>query len=272
MSPERDFNPRAPCGARQGMNPIVNSDNFISTHAPLAGRDVPSARSVPFRPYFNPRAPCGARRSRHRPVPTPSRFQPTRPLRGATQAEQRPGRAQMISTHAPLAGRDTTSQAASSRRSVDFNPRAPCGARLVLRGEHDAAVLISTHAPLAGRDQIRSYQATLGQQISTHAPLAGRDQLAGGRERDSAGFQPTRPLRGATVLPLPRPVGGEISTHAPLAGRDCLPVSATTAGELDFNPRAPCGARRHRGRRPSHQEHFNPRAPCGARQRPRWEP
>ena len=178
----------------------------------------------------------------------------------------------MISTHAPLAGRDTTSQAASSRRSVDFNPRAPCGARLVLRGEHDAAVLISTHAPLAGRDQIRSYQATLGQQISTHAPLAGRDQLAGGRERDSAGFQPTRPLRGATVLPLPRPVGGEISTHAPLAGRDCLPVSATTAGELDFNPRAPCGARRHRGRRPSHQEHFNPRAPCGARQRPRWEP
>ena len=127
----------------------------------------------------------------------------------------------------------------------DFNPRAPCGARQGMN-------------PIVNSDNF----------ISTHAPLAGRDQLAGGRERDSAGFQPTRPLRGATVLPLPRPVGGEISTHAPLAGRDCLPVSATTAGELDFNPRAPCGARRHRGRRPSHQEHFNPRAPCGARPRP----
>ena len=33
-------------------------------------------------------------------------------------------------------------------------------------------------------------------------------------------FQPTRPLRGATILGTALHTGIEISTHAPLAGRD----------------------------------------------------
>ena len=34
---------------------------------------------------------------------------------------------------------------------------------------------------------------------------------------------------------------------------------------VNFNPRAPCGARRHRHRRNLRIRYFNPRAPCGAR-------
>ena len=101
------FNPRAPCGARRhrSAKPLVSSR--ISTHAPLAGRDgdvsgdlcaghknfnprAPCgarpgrARAKTILTNFNPRAPCGARRLRHDMLHTYYKFQPTRPLRGAT--------------------------------------------------------------------------------------------------------------------------------------------------------------------------------------------
>ena len=56
------------------------------------------------------------------------------------------------------------------------------------------------------------------------------------------GFQPTRPLRGATHRKVSNFGWFGISTHAPLAGRDALPAD-TGRGPRDFNPRAPCGAR-----------------------------
>ena len=101
-----DFNPRAPCGARPVILPLVEFSKifqptrplrgatqwavaaprpaFISTHAPLAGRDAgrPVSWAAPF--YFNPRAPCGARLSTSGKRNRRPRFQPTRPLRGAT--------------------------------------------------------------------------------------------------------------------------------------------------------------------------------------------
>ena len=63
-------------------------------------------------------------------------FQPTRPLRGATDFDRNGYLLGVISTHAPLAGRDNDSQ-------VIF-----------------ALHLISTHAPLAGRDS-KSVQITM---------------------------------------------------------------------------------------------------------------
>ena len=84
--------------------------------------------------------------------------------------------------------------------------------------------------------------------------------------RDKAIFQSTRPVRGATTLretarragrfQSTRPVwarqadrtcAGEqhyISIHAPRAGRDAY-FSPVWGGSPYFNPRAPCGARRH---------------------------
>ena len=126
---DRDFNPRAPCGARQSQSRRDRAGRCISTHAPLAGRDVEKRRAVV----------------------AVDLFQPTRPLRGATKRISEPIHNRSISTHAPLAGRDEAQQrqgkgekkfqptrplrGATVHRTVDhgsnvyFNPRAPCGAR-----------------------------------------------------------------------------------------------------------------------------------------------
>ena len=79
--------------------------------------------------------------------------------------------------------------------------------------------------------------------ISIHAPLAGCDRAADVLPYDFLIFQSTHPLRGATML------------LCPLAG-----------GCIDFNPRTPCGVRRHReGDVYPSQDDFNPRTPCGVR-------
>ena len=146
----RCFNPRAPCGARlallsaatsgrkfQPTRPLrgATSGAFpaprlgrISTHAPLAGRDKTVQRLLNWTQNFNPRAPCGARLHCPDKISTQFLFQPTRPLRGATRRRRCAGGAMQISTHAPLAGRDTVSSI-PSRTLSHFNPRAPCGAR-----------------------------------------------------------------------------------------------------------------------------------------------
>ena len=80
----------------------------------------------------------------------PGAFQPTRPLRGATMIRGFPPGNYIISTHAPLAGRDTLEMGC------------------------DAIPGISTHAPLAGRDECNA-KRDIRARISTHAPLAGRD-------------------------------------------------------------------------------------------------
>ena len=123
---------------------------------------------------FNPRAPCGARPK------TPAMF---------TIIE-------VISTHAPLAGRDGCTVCAAGC-CVYFNPRAPCGARPAVQGVTATSAQISTHAPLAGRDTTSrmKYHSFL---ISTHAPLAGRDTFLACHRQLHGAFQPTRPLRGAT--------------------------------------------------------------------------
>ena len=124
----------------------------------------------------------------------------------------------------------------------NFNPRAPCGARL------------STIAPTKEPTQ-----------ISIHAPHAGRDNGAYAFIEPILKFQSTRPMRGATAewcrsstpgtnfnprapcgarhgyLPYSNP-DKEISIHAPHAGRDAEWCRSSTPG-TNFNPRAPCGAR-----------------------------
>ena len=99
-----------------------------------------------------------------------------------------------------------------------FNPRAPHGARPSSKGLYSALICISIHAPLTGRD-MTTLNLKCDQYISIHAPLTGRDAAA---------------AAAAAV--------GAISIHAPLTGRDTFRTEKT--GEMiDFNPRAPHGAR-----------------------------
>ena len=259
------FNPRAPCGARlaevikglsaqvfQPTRPLRGATVAdallafllagISTHAPLAGRDPPDVGGVIKR----------------------LRFQPTRPLRGATayQVIYADG-AKKISTHAPLAGRDPAKIAVG----IIFE--------------------ISTHAPLAGRDisNLRIYDTP---RISTHAPLAGRDGGILGAARAvcahfnprapcgarlstppiphrSYQFQPTRPLRGATCLMLfPCKIELVFQPTRPLRGATAVNRCRRRAYQ-NFNPRAPCGARRRWKDRKLRRADISTHAPLAGR-------
>ena len=81
------FNPRAPCGARRSSTPRVRSDAAdISTHAPLAGRDGISPQSLYRYMKFQPTRPLRGATEILGLTGTANLFQPTRPLRGATEA------------------------------------------------------------------------------------------------------------------------------------------------------------------------------------------
>ena len=104
---------------------------YISTHAPLAGRDSESSRIAVDEFHISTHAPLAGR-------DVPSVF-----ILLLLNL--------LISTHAPLAGRDDLDFDRNGYL-LDFNPRAPCGARRWCNGSTSVSETISTHAPLAGRD------------------------------------------------------------------------------------------------------------------------
>ena len=127
----------------------------------------------------------------------------------------------IISTHAPLAGRDRSPTLAtgSSRifqptrplrgattrhiqrfaRTLYFNPRAPCGARRSLGWVISSTSIFQPTRPLRGATADDDAHGLIFE-ISTHAPLAGRDEHRVCMEVCEYLFQPTRPLRGATYF------------------------------------------------------------------------
>ena len=234
----------------------------ISIHAPHAGRDDATEPSNGNSDHFNPRAPCGARHSTTGGSESDVLFQSTRPMRGATSRAHRRGRQQRISIHAPHAGRDAL-RSSGSRHRPDFNPRAPCGARLVTDICKRNGIKFQSTRPMRGATApIPSVCVQIV--ISIHAPHAGRDQAdATGRDIGRR-FQSTRPMRGATTAPSP-------ASRLWLNFNPRAPCGARRAGAQrrrpysNFNPRAPCGARPRRTRRRGRAQNFNPRAPCGAR-------
>ena len=122
------FQPTRPLRGATPTRATGLSRTRISTHAPLAGRDLLLSGFPESRFDFNPRAPCGARPVDVNLVKTIAQFQPTRPLRGATSIASITSSGSSISTHAPLAGRDPQDLDHIGSWS-NFNPRAPCGAR-----------------------------------------------------------------------------------------------------------------------------------------------
>ena len=106
-----------------------------------------------------------------------STFQPTRPLRGAT-----------------------AKYPCSDYEEVNFNPRAPCGARHQYPDILIYLCDISTHAPLAGRDFHDSDYFVQHMIFQPTRPLRGATQSGYTFVDNRQIFQPTRPLRGATNL------------------------------------------------------------------------
>ena len=263
-SEEENISIHAPHAGRDFYRHGRCRDRPISIHAPHAGRDADSAKASadaaafqstrPMRGAtvcdrviflllidFNPRAPCGARLPRRRWRQSASRYFNPRAPCGARHAQLKKVSQGCISIHAPHAGRDNIG-AGRIKGVWNFNPRAPCGAR---------------------RNRILDMASHI--QFQSTRPMRGATTVADQRIILGIGFQSTRPMRGATVLVLLNKALAPISIHAPHAGRDPS-GRAASPGTLNFNPRAPCGARRRRALlRQRTQGHFNPRAPCGAR-------
>ena len=80
---------------------------------------------------------------------------------------------QLISTHAPLAGRDHYRKHWLAAY-WHFNPRAPCGARLLGEAAPGLSYQFQPTRPLRGATSTTLWWG-VQQEISTHAPLAGRD-------------------------------------------------------------------------------------------------
>ena len=123
--------------------------------------------------------------------------------------------------------------------------------------------MISTHAPLAGRDFRRSAPVGASRHFNPRAPCGARPSCTQ-RPAPPPGFQPTRPLRGAT--PTGRAATGAVRFQPTRPLRGATKVRGRLIWpSIHFNPRAPCGARRRPRTIRSRFEYFNPRAPCGAR-------
>ena len=125
--------------------------------------------------------------------------------------------------------------------NLDFNPRAPRGARLERVETSYNPINISIHAPREGRDR-RNFP--LSAAVTDFNPRAPRG---------------ARPVQAAArLLPV------NISIHAPREGRDRTGYAAETRVSISIHaPRE--GRDRQRRWRRSVPFYFNPRAPRGAR-------
>ena len=194
----KNFNPRAPCRARRQSGFPAAAEPTISIHAPRAGRDRRHLCGAGVGAAISIHAPRAGRDARlcHSPTP-PLEFQSTRPVQGATSRRCCP-----------------------AARMQDFNPRAPCRARLLNNyGSRHNTAFQSTR-PVQGATG-RAQPGDVAIHISIHAPRAGRDKSRCPPSTGSCGnFNPRAPCRarqgGLSGDLLPQ----AISIHAPRAGRD----------------------------------------------------
>ena len=128
----------------------VTSTQFQSTHS-LRSATKGRRNSHMGNLRFNPRTPCGVRLISHR-IDRPSEwFQSTHSLRSATQTLILLLSTRIVSIHALLAECDRF------RRPVPcpvrrFNPRTPCGVRLIYPSGDVETIMVSIHALLAECD------------------------------------------------------------------------------------------------------------------------
>ena len=155
------FNPRAPCGAR--LHAAIR-DVFafqISTHAPLAGRDNPCNSSNEDKDNkFQPTRPLRGATKSPKGSESGAGFQPTRPLRGATKEQDKQDKKREFQPTRPLRGA-TCSVRDRCHKYFIFQPTRPLrGATAEFLNGNARRLRISTHAPLAGRDS-KSVQITM---------------------------------------------------------------------------------------------------------------
>ena len=167
------------------------------------------------------RAPCGARRKRIDRGVGEGRISIHVPLAGHDGVSVQWLLGIDISIHVPLARHDETMAALTARR-IDFNPRAPCGARR--RGEFYQGgrhAIFQSTCPLRGTTRSSMATRPSWRYFNPRAPCGARRRRRSSRPTRRT-FQSTFPLRGTTLAELLEDSEGFISIHVPLAGHDVV--------------------------------------------------
>ena len=168
------FNPRSPCGERPD-------------------EDIP----VGHKPTdFNPRSPCGERLLSIAILHISKRFQPTLPVWGATRYQRAASQRLLFQPTLPVWGATIRHRLLLRLRS-DFNPRSPCGERLMPTSTKWRVTYFNPRSPCGerhGLSRTRSItsdfnprspcgERPIGRKwstptikISTHAPRVGSDR------------------------------------------------------------------------------------------------
>ena len=182
---------------------------------------------------------------------------------GATKNRRKAlNRPQFQSTH-PVWGA-TSGQILTLAIHENFNPRTPCGVRLVGLSFVLPNIVISIHAPRVGcdlrwfpipdDDNISIHAPRVGcddvpvalwvdHRISIHAPRVGCDHGRHSPIQLADEFQSTHPVWGATWYE-PQPPGWwkNFNPRTPCGVRLCI-TTPPQIKPVDFNPRTPCGVR-----------------------------
>ena len=176
----------------------LSTCSLFQSMRPARGATFTASGSFSAGIFQSTRPVRGATRLQRGEITGDQAFQSTRPMRGATVGDQVRPQSELISIHAPLAGCDLGLEVPINRHGIsihaphagrdftccntrpfrtNFDPRAPCGARLLTNFMLGDLLSISIHAPHAGRDadDDGGKRRVL---ISIHAPHAGRDVSA----------------------------------------------------------------------------------------------
>ena len=148
-----------------------------------------------------------------------SLFQSTLPVWGATcQSMGQFSQMKPISIHAPRVGSDC-SHGPGSPPPRDFNPRSPCGERLLDLLHVDFLSLISIHAPRVGSDDIPVVSGCTKNYFNPRSPCGERLGYTAIVWRRSD-FNPRSPCGERRLFICPQRRMNWISIHAPRVGSD----------------------------------------------------
>ena len=237
---ESGFNPRTPCGVRPhqcgGIFPgaqfqsthslrsatfpfgIENVQQVVSIHALLAECDYIVNVNVNVPCGFNPRTPCGVRPITRKQADMPILFQSTHSLRSATRVLSFPLEpTKFQSTHSL---RSATGRSRREPRHCEgFNPRTPCGVRLMDLAAAVDSGNVSIHALLAECDSGNRAIGYLDSGFNPRTPCGVRPSLPRWPSPYQS-FQSTHSLRSATEIKEEGELKCEVSIHALLAECD----------------------------------------------------
>ena len=146
----------------------------ISIHAPRVGSDLFFPKGWPLFVHFNPRSPCGERQNSNARAILDAIFQSTLPVWGATHLISSLHIVGLISIQAPRVGSDSPITSRSTSAKANFNPRSPCGERLLSTGFYSRRRRFQSTLPVWGATLSSCGRGGV-MWISIHAPRVGSD-------------------------------------------------------------------------------------------------